>query len=455
MLRRYRNHYEQSRRTLALRATLTLAVVALYHVGLVAPTPGLALPPDELARLVDTYALVEIHNHMIAGGGLRIGVGVFALGFLPYLQASAVMAFLVAVVPVLKRRSREGIFGARSLKRWTYGLTLPFALLDAFGFVRLLVADTGEPVPGLVLTGAAVLVAGALITLVGVRLIDERGLGPGIAILSASSVMSVFAGAVLYAIPAGLPPAEDLAKLLAVVLCGILVVWAAVILNAVSRRIPLNDVRRANRQSPFASEPPSLPLILDYAGADAIVVAAITVGFLSTVAGLLAPDAAIAVTLQDTQSLLFVLLLVPLMALFSLIYTAHNLDVWEVAEMLVRQGRFISGVRPGLKTAEYLDSVLLKLTVVGIVIKSALLLAIWAGLRMTGLDGDPVTLFSTLLVTVPLANTLLSEIRSWWIMGVYDGLLRKSKVRGRGAVSGEKNLHVARAVPPRAARSPY
>lgn len=413
----------QPLRAVLVRVGVSLLVVALFHAGLVAPVPGLTLPPDTLADLVTGYPLIEIHNHLIAGGGLYIGVGVLSLGFLPHVQGDALLR-MAMLLPRWKQQLEVPISGERLRRRWSWVLTLLFAVLDAVAFVVWLAADeAGIPVT---LRDQVVpvltLVAGAMAT-TGLLAVAERwALTPGVALLSASNVTSAY----LSDLTRGLPGlgVEPLSLSLTVGLLLVLV-WLTIGFYGAEGRVPIRFARqRPEPDRRYRAADSYLPLTLDHARSEAIVNAAVMLGLVASVAGLLpgvTPD--LVVRIQDPNGIPGLLLMLVLLVVFSLLYSVVNLNILERAEALKMRGGFTPGVRPGREMVAYLQKKALPLAAAGVTYKALLFVAVWGLVQAGWLAGDPVLVMSTLIVLVNFIAAALRRLQAMLAMGALDGLI--------------------------------
>lgn len=415
-------------RAALVRAGTTLLVVILFHIGLVIPVPGLTLAPGTLASLLEGYTLIKLHNHLIAGGGLHVGVGVFALGFLPYLQADALLRLVMLLAPTWKQQLEAPISGERLQQRWSLLLTLLFALFDAGSFVIWLTGSGTGLVETLLsqLQPILILVGGAIVTLLLLRFANRWTLAPGVALLSASNVTSSHFSELIVDLPA-LPTSVISAAIpLATVALALLLIWFTIGFYAAQGQVPIRFAQHNTSRRRLGSSRPFIPLPLDHARSEAIVNAAMMVGFAPLLIKLF-PIAApnIATQIQDPHNLLYVILVLLFMALFSLLYTMVNLDAIELADRLKRQGSFIPGVRPGRETVSFLKAKISRLAILGIIFKGLLFLGIWGLFRLGWLSKDPILVMSTLIVLINLGELTLRRVQAQIAMGSYEGLLRK------------------------------
>jgi preprotein translocase subunit SecY len=410
-------------------------MVGIYQVGLVVPAPGFALPASETSHLVDTYALLEIHNHLIAGGGLYIGVGVLSLGFLPYLQAEAVVRFLEVIVPRMAALAREGISGQRKLRRLTLQVAILLAVFNAASFAFWIEAASSESAVTWTrrFIGIGVLTLGCLVTIYLVKVLSENGLGKGIGVLSASSVMSSLVYGGLGNLADTPLSVEGTLRFVIPLICIVVFVWAATTLYQAHAKIPIKSVTQGTRRGRLNTDKYNyIPIPLDYARSDGIVLAALAVGFIVFVLTTAFGDSsALADGLQNPASLLYLAVMVLFLSLFSLLFAFVNFSLLDVADDLRKKGWFIHGIRPGRETVQLMDRVVMRMTLAGAVLKSILFAAVWTVCALGIVQSDPVLLFSTLLVSVILGHEVINQISALWVSGGYEGLIKRAQRKTR------------------------
>ncbi len=392
----------------------SLAMVAVYHAGMVVPVPGLAVPAAELARLVDTYALVRIHDYLIAGGGVRIGVGLLILGFLPYVEAASLISALKPFVPYFRPLEKGGTATERRYETWTRIVAVVLAVLNAMAAVRVFHAGGSFWAP------VAWLVLGALIATGCVIAIDKRGVGSGTGVLTASSVAASVGVWVLE--DAGEQVTGGIARGALAGVLALAIFWAILVTYSTYRELPVTQVR-TGRTMP-------MPIPLDYAVGDAAVRGAVLVGLIATGAHYLVPGSMLERDLQDPSSLLFTVVLVPCMALFSWLIFTVKFDPYLVSRQLHEGAQFIQGLRPLKTTEDFLRRVTRKVMLVGIGIKAAILLAIWVVLRVAGMAGEPVLLYSTVAVTIALGREIAARTEAEILTNSYEGLISTPRLGG-------------------------
>jgi preprotein translocase subunit SecY len=398
---------------LMVSASTTLLVVAIFHAGLVIPTPGLMLSARDLSKLINTYALVEIHNHLIAGGTLYNGIGVLSLSFLPYLQAGSIMGFLVLIIPHLDRLSREGYSGKKQLKYWRYILSVFFAIIDSGVFISWLSRYNFIKAQPLIYYICAILTltVGSLITICLVELINKKGLGNGVGVLSASGFVSALVYDLFYRLPTTAFMRESWLIFLALISLAVILTWVTNIFYMAQRRIPLRYPSVPSRKR-YGEDQAHLPILADNSRIDVAILAAATVSFISSVVNLpFSNNVILSNQSEDPQGLILLIGMLSLMPILSLFYTRINFNTWELASELQKHGGYIYGVRPGEGTAKYINSIVVRLTTGSILFKNGLFLIIWFVCYFTINTLNPVLLFSQLILAITIGDEIVLQIQ--------------------------------------------
>ena len=422
---------ENWKRELVRCTVVSLVLVGIYHVGLVIPAPGFTLPASEMKRLVDTYALLEIHNHFIAGGGLYIGVGVLSLGFAPYLQAEPLVALLEIFVPRLRHLAREGEYGRRRLERIKVGVAVALAVLNATLFVLWIdgVGSTGARDFSGILVRVGVLTAGSLFTLYLVKLLNEEWRGKGLVILLTSNVMSgAVAGTLGQLSGLGASP-EAIARFAGAALAMAILIWVATVIDLTKRRIPVVHPRQATSTRKSSAQSSFVPIALDYASGEDAVLAGFCTAYLALGAAAVAGSSSLTDHLKDTNDPVHFLVVVVFLFAFSVMFATTKPDAAQLADDLKKQGTFIPGIRPGEPTTRYVETVGLRTALVGAVIKVAIFAVLWSVCALGLVAGEPVLLFSSLLVSVFLGGSIVDQIEAIQLTGRYEGFLKKGRIR--------------------------
>jgi len=424
-----------------LRSRLLFVLFALlvYKVFTHVPVPG--INPVALADFLrqNQGTILDMFN-MFSGGALQ-RFSVCTLGVVPYITASIIMQMFSAIDPRLKQLRKEGESGRRKIVRYTRYLTVLLASFQALAVsIGLETQQTPggsvvvEPGLGFRVTATISLVTGTMFLMWLGEQITERGIGNGIS-------MIIFAG-IVSGLPAAVGGTMELARtgelsILLVIGLFVLVVGVTgfvVFVEMSQRRIPVNYARRQIGRRVMAGQASHLPLKLNTSGVIPPIFASSLILFPSTVAGLFGESPGmqwlrdLSTVLQPGNPLYIAVFSVGIF-FFCFFYTALIFDSREIAENLKKTGAFVPGMRPGEQTAQYLDTVLTRLTMAGaIYITLVCLLPEFLILRI----GVPFYFGGTsLLIIVVVVIDFMAQAQTHMMSHQYEGLLRKAHLRGR------------------------
>lgn len=410
------------------RILLTLALLAVYRIGVFVTLPG--MDRGAMAKFMQTQDNTFLGLFNMFSGGAIEQLSVFALGIMPYISASIIFQLLTVVVPTLDRLNKEGEQGRKKINQWTRYGTIGLAIVQGF-FIALYLENlntqsgTGQIVhnPGTFafrfMTVLTLTTGTAFIMWLGEQ-ITERGIGNGMSLI-------IFAGIV-----AGLPDAliqlkqklagqqMQLFELLALLGIVLSVIAFIVFMERGQRRIPIQYAKRLVGNRVGAAQSTHLPLRVNMAGVIPPIFASSILMFPQQLASW--SDAA---WMQSIQSALqpgtwqYILLFSTMNIFFCFFYTAVMFNPVDVAENLKKFGGYIPGIRPGTKTAEYIDHVLTRLTFGG-----ALYVAAVCVLPMFIQDQFKVSFYfggTSLLIIVSVALDTMQQIESHLITQNYEG----------------------------------
>ncbi|WP_174405925.1 preprotein translocase subunit SecY [Desulfovibrio subterraneus] len=416
----------------------TFLLLAFYRVGIHVPVPGV-----DTAALVEFFASVQNTLFgmfdMFSGGGLR-NLSIFALGIMPYISASIIIQLLQVVSPDLKRIAKEeGAAGRKKLTQWTRYLTVLITVLQGFGIavgLESMTSPTGAPVVltagwGFRLITILTLTAGTVLIMWIGEQITAKGVGNGISLIIFSGIVAGLPGAVLKSV--NLISAGELSIFMGLVILALMpiVLGAIVFMERGQRRIPIHYAKRQMGRKMFGGQTTHLPLRINTAGVIPPIFASSLLMFPATI-GSFAPGNEM---LQQVTSwfapttILYNVLFVALVLFFCFFYTAIIFDPKDIAENLKNSGGFIPGIRPGGKTREYIDKVLSRITLWG-----AFYIAAVCVLPMMLISWANVPFYfggTSLLIVVGVAMDFMSQVESHMISRQYEGLMNKSRIKGR------------------------
>ena len=416
-----------------LRAKIlfTLAMLALYRFIAHISIPG--IDPSRVEDLVNNNQLLGFLD-LFSGGAFR-RMSIVALGVFPYITASIVVQLLTPVVPSLQELSREGEAGRAKMNRMVHWLTVPIALAQGYGQLLLLqqsniLSPIGFTGDALLPTLAALLsiVAGTMFLVWLGELITERGIGNGISLIIFAGIVAGFPGL----LSQGFVNRDDLLGVGFFALIGVLIIALIVMFNEAHRRIPVQYGRsifrggRMYRQSGATY----LPLRINSAGMIPLIFAFSIVILPGTIATYLATNTG---WVGDTANF-FAALLVPsrplywimvfiLVVMFTFFYTLVVFNQQNLAENLQRNGGFVLGIRPGRPTQEYLNRVIIRITMGGALFLGFIAVVPYLASLIT--DVQAIALSSTaLLIMVGVGLDTMRQLEAQLMMRNYEGFLR-------------------------------
>ncbi len=439
------------------RVFYTLIFLAIYRLGAVVPIPGIdpkALEDFFSQQQGTIFGLIDLFT-----GGAFERMTVFALGVMPYITASIVLQLLTVVVPRLEQLMKEGELGRRKITEYTRYLTVLLSMIQAFG-----IALSVENIPGVVLAPGwgfrfltiVTLTAGSIFLMWVGEQITEKGVGNGISLLIFAGIAVNFPRAILATVQMLQTDQLNVISLIFLGAFMIAVVAFIIWFEQAQRRIPIQYPKRVVGRRIYSSVSTHLPLKLNPGGVIPIIFAVSIVAFPQTLA-MFAPQneflQGVINALQFGEPL-YTLIYAVSIVFFQYFYTAVIFNPENVADDIRKYGAFIPGIRPGKRTAEYIDTVLSRLTFVGaiyLVVIAILPEILIAGIRLHHLPGAIGVFFdnfmpdflknglgvpfyfggTSLLIVIGVALDTLQQIEAQLTMRHYEGLLKRGRVRGR------------------------
>ena len=418
------------------RIIITLLLLAVYRIGVHVPTPGIdtiALSAFFAQAKGTLFSFID----MFSGGAFE-RLSVFALGIMPYISSSIILQLLTVVVPHLERLSKEGEAGRKKITQYTRYGTVLLSLIQGFGIsvgLEQMTGPGGELVvmdPGWAfrLMTMITLTAGtAFIMWLGEQ-ITERGIGNGISLI-------IFAGII-----ARLPTAiSNSARLIRTGEMGILitlflivlmvaVVGAIIYVERGQRRIPVQYAKRIVGRKMYGGQSTHLPLKVNTAGVIPPIFASSIIMFPATIASFVDHPWMKAVSAQLAPgSLIYELIYVGFIFFFCYFYTAVTFNPTDVADNMRKYGGYIPGIRPGKKTAEFVDRVLTRITFSGAIYVSTV--CVLPSILITKFNVPFYFGGTALLIVVGVALDTVGQIESHMLMRHYEGFMKRGRIKGR------------------------
>jgi preprotein translocase subunit SecY len=419
------------------RILFTFGLLIIFRLGIHIPIPGINGPAlaDFFATAQNTlFGLFD----MFSGGGLS-RFSIFALGIMPYISASIILQLLTVVSPELKRLSKEeGAAGRKKITQYTRYGTVFITVIQGMGIaigLETMTSPAGAPVvfdPGWAFRFATVvtLTAGTIFIMWLGEQITARGIGNGISLI-------IFAG-IVAGLPSGLFSTMQLVSagemsifilLLILALMGAVLVFITFVERG-QRRIPVQYAKRMMGRKLYGGQTSHLPLRVNTAGVIPPIFASSVLMFPATVASFSQSDFLNRLSAYfQPDSIVYNILFVAMIVFFCYFYTAIIFDPKDISENLKKQGGFVPGIRPGLKTQQYIDRVLSRITLWGAMYISAICV-----LPMILISQFNVPFYfggTAILIVVGVGMDTMSQVQSHLISSHYDGLMQKAKIKGR------------------------
>ena len=420
------------------RLWFTLFALIIYRLGTYIPIPGVDPTILEDVFQQTSGGILDMFN-MLSGGALE-RMTIFALNIMPYISASIIMQLLTTVSPKLAQLKKEGEAGRKRINQYTRYGTVLLSVLQGYGIavgLEGMAAASGSAVidPGLFFrfTTVVTLTGGTVFLMWLGEQITARGVGNGISLIIFSGIVAQLPSAIAGTLELGRTGALSTIFILFLIVMVIVVVTFIVFIERAQRRIVVQYPKRQVGQRMFGGESTHLPLKLNTAGVIPPIFASSILLLPITVAGFNAGQGPEWLSLINTYlgrgQPLFISLYAGGIIFFCFFYTSIVFNPADTADNLKKNGGFIPGIRPGKNTAEYLDYVLTRLTVVGAAYLTAVALLpefLAAKFSLPFFFGG-----TSLLIVISVTMDTVAQIHSHMLAHQYEGLIKKSKLRGR------------------------
>lgn len=421
------------------RIWFTLAALVVYRLGTYIPVPG--IDPVALDRIFQQQSQGMLGMFDMFSGGSLGRMTIFALSIMPYISAAIIMQLLTAVSPTLEQLKKEGETGRKKINQYTRYGTVGLAAVQAYGIA---VGLEGMNAPG---GGSAVIDPGlffrfvTVITLTGGTIflmwlgeqITQRGVGNGISLIIFAGIVANLPSAFASTMELGRTGALSTGVIVGILVMAVAVIAFIVFVERAQRRLIVQYPKRQVGNKMFGGENSHLPIKLNSSGVIPLIFASSLLLMPLTVAGFSGqggPDWLTTVTaLLGRGQPLYLGLYVSLIVFFAFFYTSIVFNPDDTAENLKKNGGFIPGIRPGRNTSNYIHYVLMRLTTVG-----AIYLALVAILPEILVARYNVPFYfggTSLLIVVSVTMDTVQQVQSYLLAHQYEGLIRKSKLKGR------------------------
>ena len=426
------------------RLLVTLLLVLVYRLGCYVVLPGISPEDlDALSKFTNRTGLMQLLD-MFSGGAFS-QASIFALGIMPYITASIVIQLLGMVLPSFQKMQREGESGRQKLNQYTRYLTVIILLLQGPAYlINLQVQAAGAGLSshmGFWTTAylTVILAAGSMFIMWLGERITDRGVGNGISFIILVGIIARLPGALFYEFTSRMPGAGGSQGGLIMFVVELILLFAvtvgAVLLVQGTRKVPVQYAKRVVGNRQYGGARQYIPLKVNAAGVMPIIFAQAIMFIPITVAGFGgASDASsgFVAAFSDINGFWYNFVYFIMIVAFTYFYTAVTVRTTQMAEDMKRNNGFIPGVKPGKKTADYLDSIMSRITLPGSIFLGFVAI-MPAFARLFGISQNFAQFFggTSLLILVGVVLDTLQQIESHLMMHHYDGLMKDGKIKGR------------------------
>ncbi len=397
----------------------TLLMFGVYRLGAHIPIPGInheileSLMGGNLFGMLDTFS-----------GGSFKSFTIFAMGIMPYINASIIMNLLTVIIPYFERLAKEGAEGRKKMAEYTRYGTVVLGFLQAIAMSTYLRSALVNPSIGNMLIIALTITAGTAFLMWLGELITEKGIGNGISLI-------IFAG-IVSRLPNGISTMWGYLKggqtnfftLFIFVILAIIIIAGVVAIQEGERKIPVQYAKRVIGRKMYGGQSSHIPIKVNQVGVIPIIFAMSILMLPTTIAGFFPQNgfAAWITRVLSYQHPAYMITYALLILFFTYFYTAVTFNPADVAENLKKNGGFIPGLRPGRPTAEYLDKIMTRITLAGAVFLAVIALMPYIAIRISGLNiyfGG-----TSLLIVVGVALDTMKQLESHMLMRHYQGFMK-------------------------------
>lgn len=431
------------------RILYTLGILLIYRLGSFVVLPG--VDPHMLSNLQQqgSSGLMGLLN-MFSGGAFS-NASIFALGIMPYISASIVIQLLGMAIPYFQRLQREGESGRRKINQITRYLTVIIVALQAPAYIANVVSQlpaeaitpfhAGIATPPFYfwLSSIVILVSGTLFVMWLGEKITDKGIGNGISLIIMIGIIAQLPQSLVQEFVSKMGPlGGGLVSFLIEIVILIFVILFTILLVQGTRRVPVQYAKRIVGNKQYGGVRQYLPLKVNSAGVMPIIFAQAIMFLPITLVGFAESEtlSGFAAAFSDFTGFWYNFTFFIMIILFTYFYTAITINPNQMADDLKKNGGFIPGVKPGKKTAEYLDNILSRITLPGSIFLG--LIAIMPAFAMlAGVNTGFAQFYggTSLLILVGVVLDTLQQIESYLLMRHYDGLTKSGRIKGRSAFS--------------------
>ncbi|MEN8148270.1 MAG: preprotein translocase subunit SecY [Planctomycetota bacterium] len=417
---------------------ITLSLLLIYRMGWHVPVPGISMKALLEAFKDSTGAgsnLIGLINVLSAGGLLSFGL--FSLGIMPYISSSIIFSLLTKVVPALEKLSKEGASGQKKINQYTRYVTVPICIVQAFFVLQMMAPGAVQGMPNVVdkdIYGApwfgpmvilALTAGGVFLMWLGEQ-ITEHGVGNGISLLIMAGIVARVPNSVMQMFA----DAEDQRAMLvkSVLLIGLyfLVVMVVVYITKGQRRIPVQYAKLTRGRKVYGGQKHYMPIRVNQASVMPVIFASSLLAFPGMIFESIGLEA-LASSFRN-YGWIYSICYIALIFFFSFFWTALMFNPAEMSKNMKEYGAFVPGIRPGRRTADFLEKVMIRVTVAGAAFLASIALLPQLLSSSMGISGAATTFLggTSVLIVVSVALDLVDKLNSHLLMRNYDGFMKGS-----------------------------
>ncbi|MCD7972104.1 MAG: preprotein translocase subunit SecY [Candidatus Azobacteroides sp.] len=419
------------------RILTTIALVAIYRFGTFVVLPGVDAASLAALKNQTSEGLLSLLN-MFSGGAFS-NASIFGLGIMPYISASIVIQLLTMAVPAFQKLQREGESGRRKINQYTRYLTVLILIVQ--GPVYLINARAqGVVMPDDIwfrISSTIILAAGSMFIMWLGERITDKGIGNGISFIIMVGIIARFPQSIVQEFVSRTTDASSggLVMFLGEILLLLFVIAGCILLVQGTRRIPVQYAKRIVGNKQYGGARQYIPLKVNAAGVMPIIFAQAIMFIPITLASYADPEnvgSGFLRSFMDMNGFWYNLVFALLIIAFTYFYTAVTINPTQMAEDLKKNNGFIPGIKPGKRTAEYIDTIMSRITLPGSIF-IALVAVMPAFASLFGITGGFAQFFggTSLLILVGVVLDTLQQVESHLLMRHYDGLLKSGRIKGR------------------------
>jgi preprotein translocase subunit SecY len=416
------------------RILVTLGLVLIYRLGSYVVLPGVNIDALNAATSSNQNSGIVGLINMFAGGAF-LRASIFGLGIMPYITASIIIQLLGMAVPYFQKMQREGESGRKKINQYTRFLTIGVTAVQAPGYIASIKASAPNAFMDLStmwwIQSIFILVTGTMFVMWLGERITDKGLGNGISLIIMIGIISRLPFAFLSEIKSRTSGNGGLIIFLIELVILLLVIVGSILLVQGTRRIPVQFAKKIVGNKQYGGVRQYIPLKVNAAGVMPIIFAQAIMFIPAAIAGFSNSSGGI---FQERYGFWYNFIFAVLIILFTYFYTAIMVNPNQLADDMKRNGGFIPGVKPGKKTAEFIDLVMSRITLPGSIFLAAVAV-MPAFAQKIGINSAFADFYggTSLLILVGVVLDTLQQIETYLLNRHYDGLMKSGRIKGRGA----------------------